>query len=334
MNCEQQDKARHGPECVAMKHGGNSKEMELFHKWFDSDIACHTWVELATHAMTKEEFLNKNSQFFIDIEVSFSGNYCSFSPTKPPNIVYLSEIHPSDVAEMKHLFSYRNMVGPFEYGHVLVVRFQLDGKNVGRRRHQIFKASDYRRLPLQEAMTTSFNLVNYLENPILPSPWKDILCKNFFHQIQEWCDHAQKEMLLFNFVLSCYRYQSKESYKSPNQYALLIEIEMGEQLGEIHRIVSHSMEKISEMKEKALANAIKAFIANNSGDKSYVVFTLSFVSKLGHLDHILFDVPLAQAVKVANKKEKDYRKETRNLWQQLLKVPFPRCPPTPNYPGL
>ena len=42
-------------------------------------------------------------------------------------------------------------------------------------------------------------------------------------------------------------------------------------------------------------------------------------------------IPIS-TTQIPQMKEKDIDKEIRRLWKLLLKIPFPRCPPTPEYP--
>ena len=328
--CLEKDKQRHEHSCRATRKMANFDDIQFVSKWFDSK-ASYSAIELSTHAMTKKQFLNKNPDFFISIDLSFSEKYCSFAPTKPPQVVYFSQLDALQAEDMKQVFAqYQNSVGPYEVSHILQVQFKLNGSIVSRRRHQAFVAQEYQRLSLEETMTTVFNHVNNLYNPLLPPLWKKFFVDRFEQQISQWSANCDD---LGNFVLTSYRCQSKSAFKSPLQYTLMIKVEFGEQLGEVKRIVSYSLKRILDIKDPCLLTRVGELL--DTKEKGHHLFTLAIVSNdlinSANMTVIPFQVP-DSCTKVATMKEKDIDKEIRKLWKSLLKVPFPKCPPTPKYP--
>ena len=167
--CLEKDKESHQLKCQFFGAITSSKEMNYVNAWFHngtSDIL----VELATHAMTKKEFLNKNPQFHIEFEVQFSEKYCTFVPIKKPRILYFSDLHHLELQFVKNVFtSFKDLIGPFELGHVLTIRFRLkSGVLVPRRRYTKYTANQYQQLSYEEAMASSLNYVNNINNPLLP----------------------------------------------------------------------------------------------------------------------------------------------------------------------
>ena len=303
--------------------------MNYVNTWFQSSTS-DILVELATHAMTKKEFLNKNPDFHIEFEVQFSEKYCTFVPIKKPTILYFSDLHSLELEFVKNVFvSFKDMIGPFELGHVLTVRFKLkSGVLVPRRRYTKYTATQYQQLSYEEAMASSLNYVNNINNPLLPPACKDLFSKRLFEQIDGWkakCDD------LLRFVIASYRYQSKSSAMSPHEYTLLLKIEFGENLGEVKRIVSHKMRKISRMKNPDLVTFM-----NEERTSDHHVFTVSIMSNNTYTSPIMtftaVRAPTNYVFHLPQMKEKEIDREITKLWKSLLKVPFPNCPPTPKYP--
>jgi hypothetical protein len=309
-----------------------SEEMELFHKWLESS-GSECLAYLASHAMTKKQYLNMNPDFYIDIEVRFSEQYCAFSPSQPPKLVYFSQADAEDAAVIKEgLASFKDLVGPFQVSHVLVISSEVNGRLVSRKRFQILTAENYRLLPRDIAMSSAFNQVNNRRNPLLPQKWISLFNERVELQLSEWVESQE----LNDFLTSLYRFESKSTFKSPHKYTLVIKIEFGENLGEVKRIVSYSMKKISDLKDTDLVKRARDKLNEEHQKKINQVPTLTILSNNLTNSPFAIAIPMLHVpfphVQDPTLKEKDIDKEIRKRWQSLLKVPFPKCPPTPKYP--
>ncbi|GFH46402.1 hypothetical protein CTEN210_02876 [Chaetoceros tenuissimus] len=325
--CLEKDKKLHWPKCQLFGLLATPKEIDYINKWFDNEIS-DILAELATHAMTRNEFLNKNPDFHIEFEVEFFEKYFTFVPIKKAKVVYFSDLPASESKGVEQIHaSYKDLIGPFEVGHVLSVRFKLkSGFVVVRRRHMKYTATQYQQLSQEEALASSLNYVNNIHNPLLPAAWKNLFAIRVSAQIEGWkanCDD------LFNFIVTSYRYQSKSSFKCPQEYTLVLKIEFGEQLGEVKRIVSHSMNKISRLKQPDLVKRLKEEIAR--GPNVLTVSVLSNNPYTSPISTVFSTIVPFQYAQVPRVKEKEIDREIMKLWKSLLKVPFPKCPLTPKY---
>ncbi|GFH46473.1 hypothetical protein CTEN210_02947 [Chaetoceros tenuissimus] len=320
--CKEEDKERH----ERVQCGPVSKEMELFEKWYESDYAVPALSELATHAMSKEEFLSKDLEFFISINLRFCGRYCSFVPIEPPRIVYKSHMNPEEKESMMFI---KKKVGSLNLCHILCVKFSPgDGgdRAFGQFRVQAYSSvGNYQRLPFEEAMTSNFNHVNCRKNPIIPPTWKN----NYSEHLAHWAAEAKENGVLIDFILASLEYQSEASQKSSEKYTIIIEFEFGEQFGEIKRLLSHQIMDISINKD-----SIDAYDSKNACDENHVEFSLGMVCK--HGSGFMTLLPIRISIEQINEfQRKDYNDEViEKLWQDLLKVPFPECPLTPEYPDI
>ncbi|GFH46403.1 hypothetical protein CTEN210_02877 [Chaetoceros tenuissimus] len=328
IDCLEKGKLRHQPICQV----GMSEEMELFHKWLESSSS-ECLAYLASHAMTKKQYLNMNPDFYIDIEVRFSEQYCAFAPSRPPKLVYFSEADAEDATVMKEgLASFKDLVGPFQVSHVLVISSEVNGRVVSRKRYQILTAENYQMLPRDKAMSSAFDQVNNLRNPLLPPKWKPLFHERVGLQLGEWVGSEE----LHDFAVSSYRLESKSTLKSPHKYTLVIKIEFGENLGEVKRIVSYSMKKISDLKDLDLVKRARDLLNEELEKKTNQVLTLTILSNNLTNSPFAIVIPMLHIpfphVQDSTLKEKDIDKEIRKRWKSLVKVPFPKCPPTPKYP--
>ncbi|GFH56020.1 hypothetical protein CTEN210_12496 [Chaetoceros tenuissimus] len=332
IKCKEEDKERH--ERVACTP--YFKEMELFDKWCESGAANEALSELATHAMSKEEFLSKDLEFFVSINLRFSGKYCSFVPIEPPKTVYTSHMSPIEREDMRRQMRFKKSLGSTTFGHILAVRFvRVHGRDrhfYGKYRKQGYSPAQYRLHPFEAAMTSNFNHINCPNNPILPLTWREIQ-KSFPEHLKKWIADAQESSILVNFVLASYGYQSEASYRSSKEYTIIIEYEFGERLGEIKQILSHRIMNISDTKDSSLANGIKKSIEEYVCDENHVEFSLTMMCK-----NPGSGVVTVHPVKISKEQINEFQSNGCNdeviekLWQDLLKVPFPECPPTPEYP--
>lgn len=175
-----------------------------------------------------------NPDFYIDFEVSFSERYCAFSPSRLPKLIYFSEANAVYAANMKEgLASFKDYAGPFQVSHVLVVSYEVNGFIASRKCYYIYDAEHYQMLPRDKAMTSTFNQVNNISNPLLLLQFRERV--------------GSQE--LNDFAVASYRLESKSALKSPREYTLVIKFEYGENLGEVKRIVSHKMKKILDLKK-------------------------------------------------------------------------------------
>ena len=326
--CLEKNEKLHWPKCQLFGLLAKPKEIDYINKWFDNETS-DILAELATHTMTKKEFLNKDPQFHIEFEVEFSEKYCTFVPIKKAKIVYFSDLSASESAGVKQIHaSSKDLIGPFEVGHVLSVKFPLkSGFVVKRRRHMKYTATQYQQLSYEEATTSSLNYVNNINNPLLPPAWKNLFAIRVSAQIEGWKANCAD---LPNFIITSYRYQSKSSFRCPQEYTLVLKIEFGEQLGEVKRIVSHSMKKISRLKQPDLVKRLKEEIAR--GPNLLTVTIMSNNPYISPITTVFSKIVPIQYSKVPRIKEKDIDKKIMKLWKALLKVPFPKCPQTPKYP--
>ena len=117
---------------------------------------------------------------------------------------------------------------------------------------------------------------------------------------------------------------------------MVIKIEFGKNLGEVKRIVSYSMKKISDLKDTDLVKRARDLLNEEHEKKTNQVLTLTILSN--NLTNSPFAIvyPMLHVpfphVQGPTLKEKDIEKEIRKRWKSLVKVPFPKCPPTPKYP--
>ena len=335
IKCKEEDKERHERNtCVP-----NFKEKELSDKWFESDAANRALSELATHAMSKEEFLNQNLEFFIRITLCFSGRYCSFVPIEPPRIVYKNDMNPREIKYLRGQQNFKKAFGSSHFGHIVAVGFlQRDGREIVLHHKNLlqgYRPDQYQCLPFEEAMTSNFNHANYKDNPILPRTWKKIQSNYFNYHLNQWAVEAKNSGILVEFVLASFGHQSKASYRSSKKYSILVEYEFGERLGEIKRLKSHRIMKISDIKSSSLANEIKKSLNENVSDENHVPFPLAMVCNnfgSGVVTMIVLNISL-ELMKEHMKNSYD-DDVVEKFWQDLLKVPFPECPPTPEYPDI
>ena len=336
IKCKEEDKERHERvTCVPC-----FKELELFDKWFFSEVSSESLGELATHAMSKEEFLSQDREFFILITLRFSGRHCSFVPIKPPSTVYKADMNPTQIEDTRQQLGFRKSLGPLQLGHLLCVTFvRSDGVQdkifYGKYRLQIYNRSkQYQVLPLEAAMTSNFNHANCEHNPIVPPEWKKIQ-SNYPYYLGKWAADAQKSGILVDFVLASYQHKSKPSYQSTKEYTIVVNYEFGERLGEIKQLLSHRIMKISGIKNSSLVDGIKKSIKEYVSNKNHVEFSLTMICN-NHGSGLVNVFP----VKISKKQMNAFHRKRHNdedmekLWQDLLEVPFPKCPPTPEYPGI
>ena len=323
--CKEEDKERHERD----QCGPFSKEMELFEKWYQSDASDAALSEVATHAMSKEEFLSKDLDFFISINLRFSGRYCSFVPIEPPRIVYKSHMCPRQIEDLRFIKKSLGSAGSVTLVHILRVKFSPgDGGDrvLGKYRMQGYSSlGKYQLLPFEAAMTSNFNHINCKDNAIVPPTWEKDKTK---HQAM-WFAEVKKSDFLVDFVLASYGYLSKASHRSSKKYSIIIEYEFGEQFGELKRLLSHQLMDMSNGKEYSCM-----YGSNNACDENHVVFTLTLLcSKFGW---IITVIPVQISIEqIKAFRRKDYNDEViEKLWQDLLKVPIPKCPPTPEYPDI
>ncbi|GFH56018.1 hypothetical protein CTEN210_12494 [Chaetoceros tenuissimus] len=335
INCREQDKERHERvTCVV-----SFKELELFDKWFETERANESLGEFATHAMSKEEFLSQDREFFVLITLRFSGRHCSFVPIKPPRVLYKADMNPTQIEDMKQQINFRKSLGPLQLGHLLCVTFVRgdvvqDKTFYGKYRLQIYcRSKSYQMLPFEDAMTSNFNHVNCGDNPIVPPAWKKIQ-SNYPNYLRKWAVDAQKSGILVDFVLASYQHKSKPSYQSAKEYTIVINYEFGERLGEIKQLRCHRFMKISGIKNSSLIDAIKVSIKDYASNKNHVEFSLTMIC-----NNSGSGVVTVLPVKISKKQMKAFQKRKscddevmEKLWQDLLKVPFQKGPPTPKYP--
>ncbi|GFH46256.1 hypothetical protein CTEN210_02730 [Chaetoceros tenuissimus] len=323
--CKEEDKEQHQR---VQKCRPFSKEMELFEKWYESEYAVPALSELATHAMTKQEFLSNDLEFFVSINLRFCGRYCSFVPIEPPKIVYKSHMNPEEKEFMSMI---KKKVGSLNLCQVILVKFApRDGGNkFGQFRVQGYTSvGNYQRLTFEEAMTSNFNHVNCRDNPIIPPTWKN----NYSEHLAHWAAEAKENGVLVDFVLASLGYQSKASQKSSENYAVILEFIFGEQFGEIKGLLSHDIMDISGITWTAKMPVKR--ISKNTCDENHVEFSLTMVCKHGSGFYTLLPIQISLE-QISAFQKKDYDDEVmEKLWQDLLKIPFPKCPPTPEYPDI
>ena len=93
--------------------------------------------------------------------------------------------------------------------------------------------------------------------------------------------------------------------------------------------------KISDIKSSSLANGIKKSINEYASDENHVQFPLAMVC-----NHFGSGVMTMLVTNISIELIKEHMKNNYDdevivkFWQDLLKVPFPKCPPTPEYPDI
>ncbi|GFH46255.1 hypothetical protein CTEN210_02729 [Chaetoceros tenuissimus] len=339
IKCKEEDKEQHERDtCVP-----NFKEKELSDKWYETDAANRALSELATHAMSKEEFLNRNLEFFIRINLRFSGRYCSFVPIEPPRIVYKNDMNPREIEYLHGQQGFKKAFGSSHLGHIVAVGFlQRDGQEIifhHKNLLQGYRPDQYRCLPFEEAMTSNFNHANCKDNPIIPPTWKKIGSDIFSNNLNEWALEAKNSGILVEFVLTSFGRISKASYRSSKKYSILIEYEFGERLGEIKRLKSHRIMKISDIKSSSLVNEIKKSLNENVSDENHFPFSLAMVCNnfgSGSMTMIVLNISIELMKEHMKRRYDDVIEKLwmEKLWQDLMKIPFPKCPPTPEYPDI
>ena len=320
--CKEEDKERHG----IVQCRPHSKEMELFEKWYESDYAVPALSELSTHAMTKEEFLSKDFEFFISINLRFCGRYCSFVPIEPPKIVYKSHMNPTKMEKMKMI---KKKFGALNNHLCQVLHVKFSPGDGGDRAFEQLRlqgytsVGKYQCLPFEEAMTSNFNHVNCRKNPIIPPTWKN----NYSDHLAHWAKEAEESGVLVDFVLASLGYQSEASQKSSENYTTIIEFEFGEHFGEIKGLLSHDIMDISGSKDSG-------YFSKNACDENHVVFYLIMMCR--HGSGFGAELPIQISIEQINAfQRKDHDDEVmETIWQDLLKIPFPECQPTPEYPNI
>ena len=231
--------------------------------------------------------------------------------------------------EIEHMKMIKKKVGSLNNHlcQVILVKFSPeDGgdRAFGQLRLQGYTSvGKYQCLPFEEAMTSNFNHVNCRKNPIIPPTWKN----NYSEHLQKWAAEAKENGVLVDFVLASLGYQSEASQKSSENYAVIIEFEFGEQFGEIKGLLSHDIMDISGSKDSG-------YFSKNSSDDNHIVFYLTMACRHGSGFGAV--IPIQISIEQINAfQKKDYDDEVmETIWQDLLKIPFPECPPTPEYPDI
>lgn len=97
------------------------------------------------------------------------------------------------------------------------------------------------------------------------------------------------------------------------------------------------MKKIADVKDadehEYLERKTQETLRCNAASEGEHVCFLTFRSKADiakSTNEINF--PLKVPLQISPMKEEDIDKEIRKWWKALQKIPFPKCPPTPEYP--
>lgn len=252
---------KHQAQCLLFQQFRRPKnnvdnEADLFHLWFDSletngTIAAN---ELATHVMTKQQFTNKNPDFAVWFEVRLNKNFLCFAPKEMPKVVYFSELSPAIANQMREQSAqYSKNLKPHQFGHTVMLvldrtcPISYSTPPVCRARHQILEARDYRRKTL-EVTQRGFFQNGFILSRKLEKTWIPILKETLSNQIRGGflSDDSNANTLLNGFVIASYRLQSQSvntaQMKSGHfQKFLLLNFGLGNELGEVKRILSHSM---------------------------------------------------------------------------------------------
>lgn len=317
---------------------GTCNMAKLFNRWYDGESS-HFINELATHVMTKEQFLAKDPDFVVMTEVVFNANFVTFVPSKMPEVVKVSDLPQATAEQMKQVKKiYASTPKSHQFGHIMFVVLASEhpnclGVQVTRRiRHQIFDAIDYRYQSLETTLL-QFHYPSKASEKLLTT-WRPILNERQEEILLKFMKHEE----LSRFILASYRVQtSNPIHKS---HCLAISVEMGLGLGEIKRMKSFHVMKRKRLsrKDACFRGSFEDMSAQEAMlPQGYVLFPINFMSECSGGDPWLSPqahmVPYACPINlrtVIKKPEKEVDEDIKKCWNQLLKVPFPKCKPSPN----
>jgi len=331
--CENNDYATHKSNCDRylqdIKQGIN-KETQLFMKWYDS-VPSSVVKELATHAMTKQQFLEKTPSFVVEVEVEFNPNFMGFAPTGMPKILMLSKILPEQLRdEIKRRFQmYSSTVASYQVGHMMLLRNKCDDGSapLAKFRHQVFEPSGFRRLSLDNAFK-EFRCA-YGISPKLSKAWKPICAERIRSQFNVFEDAASLDFPAF--VTNAYHfYDMKPLFRS---HVLVIYFDIGSELGQVKKISHYEMLRMKEVHKKMpdLEKLILELKSNSSRDGQEILVTVFLSTDMAPFNFQIATMVPYDPSKIVHKSTSKHTKEANLLFGKMRKVGFfPKLPPSPD----
>jgi len=334
--CEKKDYATHKPNCDSylqgVKGGAMNKETQLFMKWYDSPASCAV-QELATHAMTKQQFLEKTPSFVVELEVEFNPNYIGFVPTGMPTIVML-DIIPAHVRdEMKRRFEmYSSSVASYQVGHMMLLRNKYrDGSaGVAKVRHQVYDPSDFRKLSLDKAFK-EFR-VAYGISPKLLEAWKPIFAQRQGSQIDAFVNRFSRGMELTLFSLNAYRF--RDANPLFRSHVLVIYFVLGSELGQIEKITHYEMLRMKDVHKKMpdLDKKIAESKSISCEDGHEILLTVFLSTDIVPFTFLLPSMVPYDPSQIVNQSISKQDKEANAQFEKMRKAfSFPKLPPSPDF---
>jgi len=358
---------KHQAQCLLYQQFRKPKnnvdnEADLFNQWYDSPETNGSLAvnDLATHVMTKQQFTDKKPDFVVMFTVRLNKNFLCFTPKEMPKVVYLSEFPLAVANQMRERSTqYSKNLKSHQFGHTMVVTLDrtcpisYSTPPVARARHQILEARDYRRKTLEVTQrgffTNAFTLSRKLEKAWLP-----LLNETLQNQIRGGLFlYPNAFPLLVRFMMAAYRLQSHsvniaQMKAGRFQKFLLLRVGLGNELGEVKRILSHSMMLRKDVMQ--ITSELKSFIENmrdvptEPGVINFpiVIMTSALVispdnnndstrkkkrkEPNGQIAPMVLELD-ADPDKLSKKSETEIDRDIENRWKELfnLKIKFPEC---------
>jgi len=364
--CLEKHKVKHQADCLVFQRFRKpdtvvDNEANLFNQWYDTPetFGSITINELATHAMTKQQFTNKKPNFVVVFEVRLNKNFLTFVPKEMPKVVYLSELPLGFANQIRERSTqYSKNLKPHQFGHTMVVTLDrichishlTPPEN--RIRHQVLEARDYRRKTLQVTQR-GFFYGPFILTEKLAKLWIPLIKDTFQKQLCDGFLDANVKPFLIGFMMAAYRLQSRSiniAQMKSGRFSkfLVVRVEVGNEVGEVKRAVSHSMMlrkdamQVSDLKsyiehpmdaptEPGIINFPIIFMTSFSfitPDDNYYNSTRYRKSKEPNEYVNLMVLKLAaDPDKLSKKSEIEIDKDIENQWKKLcnLKIKFPAC---------
>lgn len=234
--CQVKDYPSHKKVCYhdAAESSFMNNEIKLFYKWYDSG-ECADVMELSTHAMTRQQFLQKPLTYAVEMKFRFNPKQiCDF---------------PDAQEIQRRIDMYQKPLGEHELGHMIAVTLipsSSSGPSLGavKYRHQVFKPTDYRRRSFQKALNEfryDFDVC-----PKLKAAWHPRLRTSLDQQLLEFC--SRNDDTWETFLACAYHLYCDRPYV--DSHVLAVYFVFGENLGEIEKLTRFEILTIKEARKK------------------------------------------------------------------------------------
>jgi len=353
---------KHKEACELYQHITNLKtyvdnEADLFNQWYENPETYGSGFvnDLATYAMTKQQFTNRKPNFVVLCEVVLNKNFLTFVPKEMPKVVYLSELPHHALKQLKPKFAQlpKNLK-PHQFAHVIVVALTRTSPisflalSERHERCQVLEARDYRRKPL-EVIQKAFFDNSFLLSEKLAKSWLPLSQETFEKQLYYGFLDTSVKTFLIRFMMAVYRMQSRSIDRSKMESGhfskfLVIMVELGNEIGEVRRVVSYSMMlRKDAMKVSTLKSHIEARM-NAPTEPGVINFPIIFMTSFSFISpdsssarkkvkihphgSVLMCLKLGVGPDTFSQtSEVDIDRDIESKWKKLfnLKIPFPAC---------